>query len=82
MDEKGFEQEHKSLCLLVFVFGFFCGGDEAGSQLSRRLTEGVFFLLLFFKIGFLSVALTVLELVLWTRLATEIRLSQPPACWD
>jgi hypothetical protein len=43
-----------------------------------------FWFLVFFETGFLCVALAVLELTLWTRLAlnSEIRLSLPPKCWD
>jgi hypothetical protein len=43
------------------------------------------FFLRFFKTGFLCVvALAVLELILYTRLAlnSEIRLPLPPNCWD
>jgi hypothetical protein len=38
----------------------------------------------FFETGFLCVALAVLELTLWTRLASnsEIRLPLSPKCWD
>jgi hypothetical protein len=38
----------------------------------------------FFETGFLCIALTVLELTLWIRLASnsEIRLPLPPKCWD
>ena len=37
---------------------------------------------LFFKTGFLCVALAVLELTLWTRLASNSVLSLPPKCRD
>jgi hypothetical protein len=38
----------------------------------------------FFKTGFLCIALAVLELTLWTRLASnlEIHLPLPLECWD
>ena len=44
----------------------------------------VLFLWFFFETGFLCVALAVLELTLWTRLASnsEIHLPLPPECWD
>jgi hypothetical protein len=37
-----------------------------------------------FETGFLCIALAVLELTLYTRLASnpEIRLPLPPECWD
>jgi hypothetical protein len=37
-----------------------------------------------FETGFLCVALAVLELTMWTRLASnsEIHLPLPPKCWD
>jgi hypothetical protein len=43
-----------------------------------------FFFSFFFETGFLCVALAVLELTLWTRLASnsEICLPLPPECWD
>jgi hypothetical protein len=42
------------------------------------------FVFCFFEIGFLCVALAVLELTLETRLASnsEIHLPLPPQCWD
>jgi hypothetical protein len=44
----------------------------------------VLFLFLFFETGFLCIALAVLELTLYTRLASNsgIRLPLPPECWD
>jgi hypothetical protein len=43
-----------------------------------------FVLFWFFETGFLCVALAVLELTLWTRLASnsEIHLPPPPEYWD
>ena len=55
-----------------------------GPTLSIIIIIIIFWLLLFFETGFLCVALAVLELTLWTRLASnsEIRLLLPPKCWD
>jgi hypothetical protein len=43
-----------------------------------------FFFFGFFETGFLYIALAVLELTVWTRLAlnSEIRLPLPLECWD
>jgi hypothetical protein len=42
----------------------------------------IYYLFFFFETGFLCIALAVLELTLYTRLASEIHLPLPPKCWD
>jgi hypothetical protein len=65
--------------VLLFVwlvgFGFFLGGGVGFC---------LFVCLFVFETGFLYVALAVLELTLWTRLASnsEIRLPLLPKRWD
>jgi hypothetical protein len=54
------------------------------SELFLSFFSFFFFFLVFFETGFLCIVLAVLELTLWTRLASnsEIHLPLPPKCWD
>lgn len=68
----------KSLCQQRYVGGAYSSSMLLGSNTLRNSES-----LWFFKIGFLCVALVVLELALKTRLALNSKIRQPllPKCW-
>ena len=67
------------------VIHFLCHCQRATNRFAfKHLTKNFLFGCLFFETGFLWVALAVLELALWTRLAlnSEVCLPLLPKCWD